>query len=859
MSNIIQEVRDKTGNTVFPITHERAVWDSSGATLETKLQDLQSTGVQLDGKISQLGQEVSDLEEGLVFADTIRKNPSDVSTQDNMGINSSPYEIEAQNGYKLYYLPMKAGQKAVIHFTLASGYVVSGTTVNVPTVGASVSDYLSRGKTYTERELTAASACYLVIRVGSTFTDFYVTLSNEGFGGDVKAAMDEQYAKTLHNDAQVLSVSEKAQAKINIAVRDDIYGKRRNYDRKTRLSSGNTLYYEGYNVTDFIPVENGDEIVWNFGGTGISICRLELFDADKTYIDGWGSNGYTATRTVTISNANWKYIRACFSDGINAPVIINDVPYYLQNDVDGYTDFVKSGLLDALRWKPLPLGKLINCDTDASGHLKHDASYDALRVTTASNITPPFPGATIRVRIPDNLSYILQMYLWVGTANGSHTVFSTLFFDQTEATIPETALCIRPVFRARTTKGSDWSAPISATDIEAMLTNGSLAIEYYDDSADGIVERNVANMANLAAIRRKLLSSPLADNSMDSMPVFAHITDLHGDAPRWKNFLDFCDAVGVDFALETGDANLVQIRDATQYIYDFANVHYTDVLAAIGNHESFPTGSSSLFADNMAELVAKYNYLSASETPTTSCYYYKDYASKKIRVIVLNQHEDGVYARRLGQTQISWLISTLAATPAGYGVVIAYHAPEDKVDADAPYDVFRQPAPNTGASYEPNGAYVDKRAISLIVDAFIAKSTASFTYNDHSATYDGSSDTTTQEVTVSADFSNVDESTEFICYVCGHRHEDWIGYYHNAVQKQLCLCITCGNALYADSTNPYWSNQSDLPRGGKGVSQDAFCVYAIDRTGGNVKVMRVGATVTEKMVKREMMVIPYKD
>lgn len=54
MSNKIQEVRDKTGNTVFPITHERAVRDSSGVTLETKLQDLQSTADTLELQVSNL-------------------------------------------------------------------------------------------------------------------------------------------------------------------------------------------------------------------------------------------------------------------------------------------------------------------------------------------------------------------------------------------------------------------------------------------------------------------------------------------------------------------------------------------------------------------------------------------------------------------------------------------------------------------------------------------------------------------------------------------------------------------------------------------------------------------------------------
>ena len=428
-----------------------------------------------------------------------------------------------------------------------------------------------------------------------------------------------------------------------------------------------------------------------------------------------------------------------------------------------------------------------------------------------------------------------------------------------ELTLPKTALCIRPIFRAYTTNSASFLTPISATDIQAMIDNGTLAIEYYDERDEDVVGRNEATQINLQALRRVYIQGGGALNGMDSMPVFAHITDIHGDAPRWQNFLDYCDKYGVDFALETGDAVLYQKRDASQFIYDFADGHNTDVIACIGNHESLPTGSSTLFADNLSDLATKYEYLASAGNITDKCYFFKDYDAKKVRVIVLNQHEDGVYARRIGQTQVDWFIATLLSTPAGYGIVIAYHAPEDKVVAESPYDMFRQPVPNSGATYEVNGAYVDKRVVELLVDAFISRTSVNFTYEDHSATYNGDSDVTTQTVSVVADFSEVDETTEFICYVCGHRHEDWIGYYDNSTNKQLCLCITCGNALYGDSSNPAWANQSDLPRGGIGVSQDAFCVYAIDRLNGNVKVMRVGATVTQMMEKREMMVIPYKD
>lgn len=40
MSNKIQVIQDKSGDNVFPITHEKAVRDSSGVSLEAKLSAL---------------------------------------------------------------------------------------------------------------------------------------------------------------------------------------------------------------------------------------------------------------------------------------------------------------------------------------------------------------------------------------------------------------------------------------------------------------------------------------------------------------------------------------------------------------------------------------------------------------------------------------------------------------------------------------------------------------------------------------------------------------------------------------------------------------------------------------------------
>lgn len=679
--------------------------------------------------------------------------------------------------------------------------------------------------------------------------------------------IDSATENSIQSIPQTLSPVQKENARENVGVRDTLLGVKKNYISDAIITQGNIYEEDGWCVTDFIPVNEGDEIVWNFGGgAGDSGRTLSLYDADKNYSNYYSSNGYTDERDVAIAaGSTFKFIRATFKKTLGdgtpnlTPVVINGVPFQYKDNVTSFFDYVKENLDDEKRWKPLCIPGLINSDYDSAGNLKDDDYFNPRRVTTSSVVTPPFPGAIIRFRFNRDVPYVVSVFFYTGDSAGTKAYDSVIgrMMDGDIRRISESVRCLRPAFRA-SDSATGYSVEIAAETIKSWFEDGSLALEYYDNSPDGVVERNAGIMPNLSALKRVLIYTSMPDNGMDSMPVLGHITDLHGDAPRFKNFLDFCDKAGVDVAINSGDSVLYQKRDGSKFVPAIAKEHNTPVIFAIGNHESLPTGNLTLFDDNIAELADEYEYLASAGIETTKCYYYKDFPGKKLRVIALNQYEDGVYQLRLGQAQVSWFITTLLSTPAGYGIVVTYHAPEDRVEAESPYDVFRQPAPN-GASSHPDGYFVDKRVIEMIIDAFISRESVSFSYEDHSATYNGTSDLTTEIVNVNADFSGVDLTTEFICYVAGHKHEDWIGFFSNSENRQLYLGITCGNALYGDSSNPAWSNQSDLPRGGVGVSQDAFCIYAIDRLNGNVKVMRVGASVTQMMVKREMMVIPYKD
>lgn len=680
--------------------------------------------------------------------------------------------------------------------------------------------------------------------------------------GGATAALSAKQGKflnenTVHIIPQVITLSGEKQARKNIDVEGAIKGRWVNYKHGYYLYASSSTFTSDndWNVTDFIPVNPGDVLVWRFGGTSMitSSIGLLVFNGNKSYGNYWSAYAYTDDRTVTVP-AGFYYIRVSFhniykGNPNRSPISINGVDYILHDVVEPAAPLTD----EERRWKPLQLGNLLQRGVNSGELAPLDDTYNPYRVSMENILSFPYRGVRLRLRV--NYAVVppgFGVFFWYGGADGTINTSGYSLYNGYEAMLPATAASFRVVFTSKKQYSNSILAswfPLSVDDVRAWIESGDVRLEYYDASPDDTTRRNKAIEVNVQAARRVLDMANNFNNGMDLLPVFAHISDLHGDATRFENMLDFCDKSGfVDFSFNTGDATLYNHPDGTKWVPHIAGKHTTPVLFCIGNHESWPTGQANLFADNMEGLVEQQGYLKAADTPTDKCYYYKDFPARNIRVIALNYYEDGVYAGNLGQTQISWFISTLLSTPAGYGILVTLHSPEDGVEAAAPYDKFMQPSPKWGDTYNPGGFYVGNRPIMQIVDAFISRSTLETSYEDASET-----------VTISADFTGVDSTTEFIAYVVGHRHEDNIGYYKDSTNKQLCLGIVCGQALFGDSTNSAWTNQCDLPRGGVGVAQDAFNLYAIDRVGGNIRVVRVGATTTIRFEKRDMMVIPYRD
>lgn len=91
---------------------------------------------------------------------------------------------------------------------------------------------------------------------------------------------------------------------------------------------GNAAWFVG---KDYIPVENGDTIVWNPGVANWG-GYLSLYDGDKNFIRIYDDNA--TERTIVINNADAAYIRAPFymDNFANAKIIRNGVTVWEPTD-----------------------------------------------------------------------------------------------------------------------------------------------------------------------------------------------------------------------------------------------------------------------------------------------------------------------------------------------------------------------------------------------------------------------------------------------------------------------------------------------------------------------------------------------
>lgn len=555
----------------------------------------------------------------------------------------------------------------------------------------------------------------------------------------------------------------------------------------------------------------------------------------------------------TVVNGQWLTGKYTFTDDATVRIIVDTTsstktPYTEWPDLDTVIKIVNNEIIitqqdeiddlpASLRWKELYVGELVSAHLTASG-LDYTDWLVPYRISSKNILALPAGDKRhIRIRISD--VYVFAIRAGATAENLSENLY--WYHNGDEIAIPSGCnyYAVSVAFNEPGQYGNYDRKAITPSETK----NIGLKI-YYSDIFSA---SNANTEAEKTLASARLFFSDSERNTEDKYAIIAHTSDCHGDYKRVENYYEYCDSMNVDVACVTGDIVAYRPSQGIGWFHEIIKNHQTLTAFCTGNHDVYNDDytDADIYTYMFSDVATEIGNL------TEKTWYYKDIAAKKLRIISINLYQYGGSNRwytHFTEEQLNWFVSTLAATPTDYGVIVLTHAAQVSLDnaRDAQHDTFFQNV----RLYNNTHNHVDGAPIYDIVDAFISGTTLSKTY-----TQTGSP----SSVTVSADFSSLNSGVEFIAHLTGHFHQDSICYVPNTVNKQLMLNVVCTTSVYGGSEYPYLADISDLGRNSLDSSQDAFNVYVVDRDNKLVKVIRVGQNKTYQMHERKYMEIPYAD
>lgn len=454
-------------------------------------------------------------------------------------------------------------------------------------------------------------------------------------------------------------------------------------------------------------------------------------------------------------------------------------------------------------------------------------------VITSDLVVLPQKNIKVKVVAPGDVSVVIYAYNLTATAMNGNAQKSATCTNGSEFDF-ENYSCYKVKVLSN-----------SLSDVVAMINSGELYIAYSGDNTS-IVERNTAIEPMVKAIGSQMLPMPYYGNQhIQDLPIFVHVTDIHGDAKRLLNAYIFGKHIGAKYIINTGDTVISNYENGQKYAEDIDGMFDMITLPTAGNHDvTRSINDTNVYNSCIAYYANKYS-LVANGKP----YYYKDDAELKLRFICLYDYTNAYYDQggKIDETQFNWLVSTLANTPQDYGIILFQHmccvtssnVTPIKADFNSPY--INDWAVEAGPF------------IMQIIDAFISR-TAKTVHVSLRYPEEDSFD-------IPVDFTSL-TNQEFICHVNGHAHTDCIGYLPSE-ERQLSITSTLTNSLYGKyvdvNSEGTFAEIDNIPRSSAGTIQDSINVFAIDRTNKTVRIAKVGSNFTHALKVRDYVIAPYAD
>lgn len=339
-----------------------------------------------------------------------------------------------------------------------------------------------------------------------------------------------------------------------------------------------------------------------------------------------------------------------------------------------------------------------------------------------------------------------------------------------------------------------------------------------------------------------------------------HISDIHTKSGNYQCFKNACEFYqyydNIVVMLLTGDLVWDDYRDSMEYYDEVLESTTKPVLNVVGNHDvgQWHLGLASVATDKqcydkvISPYVSSWDVVQPADASSGKSYYYKDFTDQKVRLVIINEFETDYEIdpidphklrfsrefRAMRQEQVTWLISTLTDTPPGFGVILAMHQPLGLLGYEENPFVSFDLIDNNRVF---NAYSDDKEWLAKIIDAYARKTSLSLNVAQNGAVV--------TSLDCSCDFSSI--QSEFICVMCGHVHQDYVGHLKNYPSIPI-LCVGADNLQYTSDSCPRMIGTQ---------SEDLFNVVNIDRNRKTIKLIRIGSDVSITGQVRDTLLMNY--
>lgn len=669
------------------------------------------------------------------------------------------------------------------------------------------------------------------------------TLSNSE-----KAQVLQNLGLIIENQVRKYSDALVTSGAVNSAI-ENVTGRAINYTEGRYLLSTNSSSVSGADEewgygNGYIPVQQGDVITWAPEGTMSTAC-LVVYNSNKEKIAYKAASATSAGTPLvyTVAASTAAYIRASFflANRANAYVMVNGVVVWqpldaIAGQIPKVVDNLTSSLTDAAL--SANQGQLLSTDRrlEVVGADTTLVSKSWRGMVMAGHVYRlwilSFPFDISGDTATTNRTRLLIRYKRDADAEWSEAVkimSNTELKEYYDFRIGGSgSRDIRFNIALRAT--ADVKVKFLLEDItnaETVAVEENIYRSIYETNSDKDI------FPKMIAAKMKHRDAPSA-----RVPVmFAHISDVHGTTAssayrtRYSRFISFAthwkDKGYIDDMLDSGDMTYDNFNYGLPWREGLAGVE--SILTVLGNHdtaEAYGSGDDwrkhsciSIDPEKRTDAYNRFMIGPDASNPYISnwgvvqpsnaaangwCYYYKDYASRKLRLIALD-------VMGYDETQDSWLQDILSdAITRGYHVAILAHF--------------------CGSAISPITCnYNSLFTTSGDMDGTI-------TYNNY-----------VPHIAQSVNAFQLAGGI-FACYITGHFHRDMV-YRVTDYPDQLVFAVDSGGKP---------SDIRDFTKVSGSKTYDSFQIVSIDTYSKLVKLIKIGCDVDFYMRKKSTLCVSYE-